>query len=395
MNRTRLILLLLILVVVVALVVVVVLPQLQGGTTPAPTQVAGEPSNTTQQQSQQVTQAPTATPEPRVEVVIAVQELGRGQVIPPNGVALREWPAYAVPVSAITNLEDVVGKIARTDIFREQPIQTNMVVENLGDLARTGSDAAAVLPSGLVAVSLPIDRLTSVGYAIQDGDRVDLIISLLYVDVDEEFQTRIPSEITLFTIEPETNAITLQDGIQGRPDSSAAFAPARVIVGPSEQQRPRLVTQMTIQDALIIHVGTFPLDGRFIGVPPTPTPVPAEQAAAAQEGDATPVPTATPARPDIITLAVTPQEAVVITYYVEAKIPVTLALRSATDTSRVPTDDVTLEYLMGTYGIELPPRLPYSIEPAIRSIRQLIAGEQISLQDAPEAVAPAPAAGGG
>lgn len=393
MNRTRMILLLLILVVVIALVVVVVLPQLQGTDTPPATQVAGDTSNqTAAQQSVQVTQSPTSTPEPRIEIVIAVQELGRGQVIPPNGVALREWPAYAVPVSAITNLEDVVGQIARTDIFREQPIQTNMVVESLGDLARVGSDAAAVLPSGLVAVSLPIDRLTSVGYAIQDGDRVDLIISLLYVDVDEEFQSRIPSEITLFTIEPETNALTLQDGIQGRPDSSAAFAPARVIVGPSEQQRPRLVTQMTIQDALVIHVGTFPLDGRFIGVPPTPTPVPAEQEAA--EGDATPVPTPTPARPDIITLAVTPQEAVVMTYYVEAKIPVTLALRSATDTSRVPTDDVTLEYLMGTYGIELPPRLPYSIEPAIRSIRQLIAGEQISLQDAPEVVAPPPAEGG-
>lgn len=394
MNRTRLILLVLILVVVVALVVVVVLPQIQGGDTPpAATQVAGVSDTTGNTQPQaQVPLEPTFTPEPRVEVVIAVQELGRGQVIPPNGVALREWPAYAVPISAITSLEDVVGKIARTDIFREQPIQTNMVVENLGDLARTGSDAAAVLPSGMVAVSLPIDRLTSVGYATQDGDRVDLIISLLYVDVDEEFQTRIPSEITLFTIEPETNAVTLEDGIQGRPDSSAAFAPARVIVGPSEQQRPRLVTQMTIQDALVIHVGTFPLDGRFIGVPPTPTPVPAEQQAT--EGDATPVPTPTPARPDIITLAVTPQEAVVITYYVEAKIPVTLALRSATDTSRVPTDDVTLEYLMGTYGIELPPRLPYSIEPAIRSIRQLIAGEQISLQDEPAPVAPAPAEGG-
>jgi Flp pilus assembly protein CpaB len=377
------ILLLLILVVAVVLVVVVVLPQLQG-VQPAPTAVAGVPSDTTGAQSQpqaQLTLEPTFTPEPRVEIVIAVQELGRGEVIPPNAVALREWPAYAVPFSAITNLEDVVGKIARTDIFREEPILSNAVVENLGDLARVGSDAAAVLPNGLVAVSIPIDRLTSVGYAIQDGDRVNLIVSLLYVDVDEEFQTRIPSELTLFTIEPETNAITLQAGIEGRPDSSAAFAPARVIVGPSEQQRPRLVTQMTIQDSLVIHVGTFPLDGRFIGVPPTPTPVPVEEQAA--EGDATPVPTPTPSRPDIITLAVTPQEAVVITYLVEAKIPVTLALRSATDTSRVPTDDVTLEYIMGTYGIELPPRLPYSIEPAIRSIRQLIAGNSISLEDAP------------
>lgn len=392
MNRTRLLLLILILVVAVVLVVVVLLPQLQGGSgTPAPTAVAQSDGTTTLPQAQ-VTLQPTFTPQPMVELVIAIQELVRGQVIPPNAVALRDWPADAAPFSAITNLEDVVGQIARTDIFREEPILTNMVVENLTDLASVGSDAAAILPSGLVAVSIPIDRLTSVGYAIQDGDRVDLIVSLLYVDVDEEFQSRIPSEITLFTIEPETNAITLQEGIQGRPDSSAAFAPARVIVGPSEQQRPRLVTQMTIQDALVVHVGTFPLDGRFIGVPPTPTPVPEEQEAA--QGDATPVPTPTPARPDIVTLAVTPQEAVVITYYVEARIPVTLALRSASDTSRVPTDDVSLEYIMGTYGIELPPRLPYSIEPAIRSIRQLIAGETISLEDAPDPIPVAPAEGG-
>jgi hypothetical protein len=37
---------------------------------------------------------------------------------------------------------------------------------------------------------------------------------------------------------------------------------------------------------------------------------------------------------------------------------------------------------MGAYGIALPPRLPYSIEPAIRSIRQLVAGDLISLVDA-------------
>jgi hypothetical protein len=76
---------------------------------------------------------------------------------------------------------------------------------------------------------------------------------------------------------------------------------------------------------------------------------------------------------------VTPQEAVVLTYLIEAKVPVTLALRSATDTSRVPTDDVTLDYIMTNFGIELPGRTPYTIEPAIRSIRQLIANNEIAL----------------
>jgi hypothetical protein len=93
-------------------------------------------------------------------------------------------------------------------------------------------------------------------------------------------------------------------------------------------------------------------------------------------------PTPTPPRPDIITLGVTPQEAVVITYLIEARIPVTLALRSARDTGEVATDEVTLDYIMSTYGIDLPPRTDYTIEPAIRSIRQLLVGDAIELSDA-------------
>ncbi|MDK3161738.1 hypothetical protein FBR02_01245 [Anaerolineae bacterium CFX9] len=373
MNRTRLILLLLILVAAIAVVVVVVLPQLN----PPPPPPAAEVNETPVQVVQvNATPLPTATPLVFQDIVIAVQELSRGQVIPPNAVALRPWPEQSAPFNAVRNLEDVVGKIARTDIFREEPILSNMVVDSFTSLARVGSDAAAILPNGLVAVSVPIDRITSVAYAVQDGDRVDVIISLLFVDVDEAFQSINPNNLTLFRITED--GIEFLDGISGRPDSTTL---GPVIISPSERQRPRLVAQRTIQDALVVHVGNFPPDGRFIGVPPTPTPRPADDEQ--DTGQGTPVPpTPTPARPDIITLGVTPQDAVVLTWYIEARVPITLALRSAQDTSRVPTDEVTLDYIMTTFGIELPGRRPYTIEPAIRSIRQLIAGSEISLVDA-------------
>ncbi|MCK6578565.1 MAG: SAF domain-containing protein [Anaerolineae bacterium] len=371
MGRLRVFLIIAILIVLVAVVVVLVLPSLNqppvSTTAPnvaeVPTQAPDEP---------EATPLPTATPIIFVDLVIAVQELPRGIIIPPNAVAIRPWPQDAAPFNAVTNVEDVIGKRARTDIFREQPILSNMVVEDLTSAARVGSDAAAVLPTGLVAVSLPIDRLTSIAYAPQDGDRVDLIISLLYVDVDEAFQSITPNSITLFRITDE--GIELLQGIQGRVDSTQL---GPVIVGPSERQRPRLVTQRTIQDALVVHVGNFPPDGRFIGVPPTPTPVPQEGEEG--EGGTPPPPTPTPPRPDIITLGVTPQEAVVITWLIEARVPVTLALRSAQDTSRTSTTEVTLDYVMAQYGITLPGKRPYAIEPAIRSIRQILASQVIDL----------------
>ncbi|MDZ4767813.1 MAG: hypothetical protein SGJ24_01675 [Chloroflexota bacterium] len=371
MGRLRNFLIIAIVIVAVAVVLILVLPSLTGTPAPTPDPNAQVDAGTAVPVEPESTPLPTPTPIAFIELVIAVQELPRGIIIPPNAVALRPWPESAAPFNAVRNTEDIVGKRARTDIFREQPILSNMVVEDLTSAARVGSDAAAVLPEGLVAVAIPIDRLTSVAYAPQDGDRVDLIISLLYVDVDEAFQSITPNRITLFRISDD--GIELLTGIEGRVDSTQL---GPVIVGPSERQRPRLVTQRTIQDALIVHVGNFPPDGRFIGVPPTPTPPPVE---GEEENGTPPPPTPTPPRPDIISLGVTPQEAVVLTWLIEARVPITLALRSAQDTTRTSTTEVTLDYVMAQYGITLPGKRPYSIEPAIRSIRQIIADQQIDL----------------
>ncbi|MBE2267298.1 MAG: hypothetical protein IAE80_03640 [Anaerolinea sp.] len=371
MRGLRVFLIIAILIVFAAVVVVVVLPALN------PPQVAQQPTPgpeepfTLPEVQPEETPLPTATPIVFVDLVVAVQEIPRGMVIPANAIAVRPWPQSAQPVGGIALPEDVIGKRARTDIFREQPILTNMVVDDLTSAARVGSDAAAVLPEDLVAVSIPMDRLTSIAYAPQDGDRVDLIISFLFVELDEDFQTILPNNVTLFRITEE--GIELTQAIVGRPDSSSLGA---IIVGPSERQRPRLVSQRAIQDALVVHVGNFPYDGRFIGVPPTPTPVPRDD----EEGDGTPVPpTPLPPRPDIITLGVSPQEAVVITWLIEARVPINLALRSASSTTRVATTEVSLDYIMGQYGITLPGKRPYGIEPAIRSIRQLMTDGLISL----------------
>ncbi|MBL8160606.1 MAG: hypothetical protein JNJ61_01375 [Anaerolineae bacterium] len=330
----------------------------------------------------QVTAAPTPTPVPYVRIVIALQNLPRGFRFPDtieglaNIVDYTLWPEPAVPFNALREdqggIEFVLGKIARVDMFREQPILSNLLVDNLQQIAAAGSDAAAVLPSDRVAISIPMDRITGVSYAIQDGDRVDLVVSMLFVDVDEVFQSITPNNITLFTI--ADGQISFQDTLQGRPDQTA-FGSA--IIGPIERQRPRLVTQRFIQGAFVVHVGEFPQDGRFVGVKPTPTPVPQEQT---EGGRGTPVPPPTPLpRPDIITIGVSPQEAVVLTWAIEAKLPLTFLLRSATDVSTVNTQAVTLDYFLSEYNISVPGRRDYSVEPAIRSIRSLLEGGSISL----------------
>lgn len=364
MNR-RVLLLILILVILLVVGVVVVLPIINTPP-PVPTPVV---DNT----------LPTATPIVLQQVIVAVQQLPRGIRIPETALATRLWPKGSVPERAMTKISDVANKLARTDIFIEEPIVDTLLVDDLSQIARKGSDAAAITPKGRVLISVPVDRLTDVGYAIQDGDYVDVIVSFLFVDVDPNFQSKKPNKLTIMNISP-TGTVSLQPGIEGELVPSN-FGPNTFLVsGPNEEQRPRLVTQRTIQAAWVVHSGTFPLDGQFLRpiATPIPTPTPAE----GEPTKAAPPPTATPPFPDIVNLAVEPQDAVTLAWIIEAKIPITLILRSAQGDPAArsePTTSVSLSYMLETFQIAQPPSLPFALEPALRSIRSLQVGNQISL----------------
>ncbi|HRE47063.1 MAG TPA: Flp pilus assembly protein CpaB [Aggregatilineales bacterium] len=312
-------------------------------------------------------------------LVIAVQNIPRGSVIPENGVQIREWPQESVPLNSTDDARLVIGSIARTDIPVESPILLTQITDNLDEIAARGSDAALIIPPGKVAISIPIDRLTNVANAPMTGDYVDVILSFLFVDVDEEFQTRLPNKLTLTTIRQD-GTIEFQTGLEGRVEPSGDFT-FPVVVGPSEVQRPRLVTQRTVQAAFVLYVGTFPDDGDFLGRRPTPTPLPTPSDGEATPTPAAAVPTATTPPKDMITLAVDPQDAVVLVWAIESRLPITFALRSATDLAIGETQAVTLEYMINTYNVPQPPRLPYALEPAIRSIRRLVLGNEITFVD--------------
>jgi pilus assembly protein CpaB len=362
---------------------------------PGETRVAQNPSGTPQ-----ATNTPIPTPLPTIDIVVAGQRINRGQVIQPGDVVIRTWPEPFAPLSAITDTELVIGSIARTDIEREMPILTSHLTDNLSDIASIGSDAAAILPPGTRMVAMPMDRLTSVAYALQPGDRVDLIVSLLYVDIDEDFQSRLPNNLRIISVDDVSDegglTLSIEEPVDGRTDAlpialgALGVVNLPIIIQPAEDPRPRLATQMTIQDALVMYVGDFPRNGRIFtrasssAAPLAETPVPT--VAAPNQPDATPTPL--PPRPDIISIAVSPQEAVVLAYFIEARVPVTFALRPANETGIAAVQQVDIDYIMDQYRIILPRKLPYAIEPAIRSIRQLVASESISLLPTAAAVAP-------
>lgn len=353
-----------------------------GGTDPSTdgTPVAGE--NTRVPAGE--TDEPTPTATPQTVIVVAIQDIPRGIVITPDMVADKPVPAEFAPTSAFTSVDDVIGLIAATDIVREEVLLARKLVQDFNSLGSVGSAAAAVLEPGRVAIAVPMDRLTSVAYAIQPGDHVDIIISMLFVDVDTDSQTILPNNFRLISGETDeetgTTTLTVGSPNAGELDSRTLIVPVvgaqlsanfSVLIEPSERQRPRLLSVRTVTDAQVIWVGEFPANGEIFqpAPPPTAIPVATEEVETTGDGEATPVNTPLPPRPTIVTLAVSPQQAVILTYMVEAGTPMTFVLRSARAQGLPNTDPVTLSYIMSRYGVVPPDRFNYTIEPAIRSIR--------------------------
>ncbi len=289
---------------------------------------------------------------------------------------LSPFPADFVVETMITDLNQVVGHRARMDIARGVPVTQNMVTEQAGDLLGTGSDASLAIPPGFTAVTVPLDRFSSLGYALADGDSVDVIVNMLMIDIDADFQTALP-DATAILVGPDgailtavgankatqnqggTTAESPQPVPMGRVDTEENTGQqVYLIPNPLENQRPRLVSQRLIANARVLHVGEY----KSQSVQPTPVPQQGAGAPANQQAVATVV-----KPPDLISLIVTPQDALAMEWALNAGANMTLTLRGPGDATDETTSSVTLQYLIDNYDIAVPSKLPYGLEPVLKA----------------------------
>jgi Flp pilus assembly protein CpaB len=252
---------------------------------------------------------------------------------------------------------------AKYPLVQGQPLTRELVSDRPG-IVQEGSQVARTIPPGMTAISIPISRLSAVGFAIRDGDFVNIIATTTFVDLDATFQSILPNSLDLVTgpaplgteggAEPKLT-ISTGAGIQGRAELEPTLGQAIYLL-PSEPQRPRLVSQMILQNIQVLHIGLFNLRGDQIS---TPAPVEGEDG----EQQSAPPP------PDIITLIVSPQDAISLTYLLHSKADLTLTLRAPDDPNiLVDPESVTLQYLISQYNIALPAKLPFGMNPRIDDV---------------------------
>src|SRR5947208_12730247 len=114
---------------------------------------------------------------PTVEILVAKSDIGLGQPVKPEDLQWQTWPASAGSnlvnrASRAEAIKDIVGSIARAPFIAGEPIREQKLVK-----ANGSGFMAAILPTGMRAVSTEISAETGAGGFILPNDRVDVLLS--------------------------------------------------------------------------------------------------------------------------------------------------------------------------------------------------------------------------
>jgi len=141
--------------------------------------LAGRSEKTPEVKPAPVAQAPTT------DVLVAKADISMGQTLSPGDVEWQAWPAGTTGGNFIRKsdrpaaIENLAGQIARAPFVAGEPIREAKLVN-----AKGSGYMAAILPSGMRAVSTQISPETGAGGFILPNDRVDVILTRRNRDAD-------------------------------------------------------------------------------------------------------------------------------------------------------------------------------------------------------------------
>ena len=188
----------------------------------------------------------------------------------------------------------------------------------------------------------------------------------MFAEIDPELETLLPNRATFLYV-TEGGGGGGEDGAEGSDETRLTEVvidpfgrfeqlPTGELahIAPSEPPRP-IPVSFVIQNARVIQVG--PWNPPSPPALPTPTPDPEAGEEAAEEQ---PQVTPTPPPPDVIVLALPPQQQLLLKYAVEREADIDFALRRAGDGQLFGIENVSTEYFINRFNVDIPPQFNYT-----------------------------------
>jgi pilus assembly protein CpaB len=135
-----------------------------------------------------------------VEILVAKTDIGMGHVVSPNDVQWQIWPTAAASPLFLRRsdrpeaIKQLSGAIARTPLVAGEPMRESKLIKADGS-----GFMAAILPSGMRAISTEISPETGAGGFILPNDRVDVILSRRDREAEKQAGVDVHTSETILT----------------------------------------------------------------------------------------------------------------------------------------------------------------------------------------------------
>jgi pilus assembly protein CpaB len=135
-----------------------------------------------------------------IDVLVAKSEISLGQTTKPDDLRWQTWPKSAASGSFIRRsdrpdaITQIAGSIARAPIMADEPIREQKLVKADGS-----GFMAAILPTGMRAISTDISPETGAGGFILPNDRVDVVLTRRQKNPDNPSQPEVVTALVILS----------------------------------------------------------------------------------------------------------------------------------------------------------------------------------------------------
>lgn len=104
-------------------------------------------------------------------VVVVTTNLLKGTTLNENNLKITEWPKYIAPKKSFSEIEVVVNRILKEDIYADEPI----IEPKLAPKGSMGG-FSSLIPKGMRAITVSVDIVSGVSGFILPKTRVDVVV---------------------------------------------------------------------------------------------------------------------------------------------------------------------------------------------------------------------------
>lgn len=173
----------------------------------------------------------------KVKIVRVVMEIKKGDKITSNMISVVEVGGYNLPTNVIHKAEDVIGKYANTDLYKDDYVLKN----KLSDMPQLKNEYLTGLDGSNRAISITIKSFAAgLSGKLEQGD----IVSLIASDVGETRQTLIPPELQYIKVMATTTSNGTDNNVQEKPNNGEDTELASTITVVATPEQARLLAEL-------------------------------------------------------------------------------------------------------------------------------------------------------